>query len=407
MSFICVKCKVKNPSGCSRPDCPIFAKMGGPRRISLLTKQDFFGKAPSVFVGRHGYPDVNVGFLSAEEYKENDNPLLWSKENYSIDSIIKLRTQLVNSNFKTSIKSFEDRLVEMGTEVGMAKDPVDMEINLTKKPEPTISFEGTEATPHGPNVKLRNARITENAKIPQIVEKMHSDAGLKAGDALNTLYKRDFDEHYLSRLLSIGTLGVKQQRKMVPTRWSITAVDDTLGKSAIDEIKKYPVHDFAVFYGGHLGNYYIALLFPEPWSYELFETYAEQNPMHDPMAVQTSTDYEPYEGRKTYASETVGGYYAARLAVLEYLRSKKRQATVLLFRFITKEYYAPLGVWVVRQASRKAMQSKPLNFDSKELMVNYAKALIKKRLSFDATPLIKRSIVLNTINSQAKLGSFY
>ena len=33
-----------------------------------------------------------------------------------------------------------------------------------------------------------------------------------------------------------------------------------------------------------------------------------------------TTDYEPYTGRKTYAENCVGGYYAARLPILEKLK---------------------------------------------------------------------------------------
>jgi hypothetical protein len=193
---------------------------------------------------------------------------------------------------------------------------------------------------------------------------------------------------------------------MVPTRWSITAVDDTLGKRLISEIKNYSTHDCAVFFGGFLGNYYVAILLPEMWSYELFETYAGKSTWHQSEDIDTMTDYEPYEGRKEYAFNTSGGYYAARLPVLEYLKSKRRQSSILLLRFITGEYYAPLGVWVVREAVRKTMDSKPMIFDSRELALRYASALVKKKFNLDAGLLLKKSMLLNTLKTQSKLSSF-
>jgi len=289
--------------------------------------------------------------------------------------------------------------------VGLAKEPVDMEISLTKKPAFSLSF-GQDVMPHGPNVRLKTARITENPKVPVAVEKAFSDTDLKASNALESLYKKDIDEHYLARLLSIGNLGVKKQRKLVPTRWSITAVDDTLGKKMISEVKDFPVHDFSVHFGGFLGNYYIAIFFPEVWSYELFESYAGRSTWHDSDALTVMTDYEPYDGRKDYAFETAGGYYAARLAVLEHLKKRKKQASVLLLRFITGEYYAPLGVWVVREAVRKTMSSNPMMFDSKELMLNYVRGLARKRFSIDVNILFGQSILLRSINLQTKLSSF-
>ena len=403
MNPICPKCKRWDPGKCKDSFCPVRAKISAHKQVLSSSKQDFFGKSPTVFVGRFGYPNVNVGFLSTEQYDNNDEPLLWSKEGYSIDRIVGLRSSLINSNFKSQVKTFNDRLVEMGREVGMASKPVDTEISLTKKPSFALSM-GAEVMPHGPNVKLKSARITENPKIPIAVDKAVSDSGLKAGQALGELYRKSIDEHHLSRLLSTGNLGVRAQRKLVPTRWSITAVDDTLGKKSISEIMDLPSHDLSVFFGGFLGNYYIVILFPDIWGYELFETHTGND-----LNVRSSymTDYENHNGRKEYAFDTAGGYYAARLGVLEYLKQKRRQASALLLRFITDEYYLPLGVWVVREAVRKAMQSKPMVFDSRELALNYAKALAKKNFGMDAGILIQKSLLLNEAKSQPKLSGYF
>jgi hypothetical protein len=380
-------------------------KIGAQKKVNIEAKQEFFGQSPNVFVGRFGYPHVNVGVLSVEHYEEHDNPLLWSKENYDIATIINLRSSLVNSNFKAQITGFKERFMEMSKEVGMAEKPVDVEIGLSKKPVFSLSF-NQDTMPHGPNVELKKARITENPKIPGIVDKVADDTDLKASLAINELYKKEIDEHYLTRLLSIGTLGVKKQRKLVPTRWSITAVDDTLAKSMIKDVKDYNLHNYAVFFGGHLGNYYVAIFFPEVWSYELFETYVGKSTWHDSEEVTTMTDYEGYDGRKDYASNTVGGYYAARLAVLEYLKKVKRQSSVLLLRFITGEYYAPLGVWVVREATRKALANKPLIFDSRDLMLKYVQGLVKKRFGLNVEPILRQSILLSNVKTQRKLGEF-
>ncbi|MBN2459848.1 hypothetical protein JXB28_06195 [Candidatus Woesearchaeota archaeon] len=406
MNIRCIKCKGRDPSICGRTYCPITAKISAQKKVNLEAKQEFFGQSPNVFVGRYGYPNVNVGILGVEHYEEHDNPLLWSRENYDIASIINLRSSLINSNFKAKVTGFKERFMEMSKEVGMAEKPVDVEVGLSKKPSFSLSF-SQDTMPHGPSIELKRARITENPKIPAAVDKAVDDIDLKASLALNQLYKKNIDEHYLTRLLSIGTLGMKKQRKLVPTRWSITAVDDTLAKAMISEIKDYGIiNDYTVMFGGHLGNYYVALFFPEVWSYELFETYVGKSTWHDSEEITTMTDYESFDGRKDYASNTAGGYYAARLAVLEYLKREKRQASVLLLRFITGEYYAPLGVWVVREATRKAMAAKPLNFESKELMIKYVQALVKKKFGINVDAILRQSILLNNIKTQRKLGEF-
>ena len=147
-------------------------------------------------------------------------------------------------------------------------------------------------------------------------------------------------------------------------------------------------------------------MFPEPWSYELFEMYMPRAEWNITNEIQFMTDYESYSGRKEYAENCGGGYYSVRLAVLERLKEIKKQASVLALRFITGEYAVPLGVWVTREAARKALKNKPIEFASKELMVEYTKKLAKKKFGYDLGDLLKNSILLRNINTQMKLQVF-
>ena len=49
---------------------------------------------------------------------------------------------------------------------------------------------------------------------------------------------------------------------------------------------------------------------------------------------------------------------------MEHLARRGRQAAVLAVREISEAYWAPLGVWVVREVARKAMSSQPRRFSS-------------------------------------------
>ena len=122
--------------------------------------------------------------------------------------------------------------------------------------------------------------------------------------------------------------------------------------------------------------------------------------------VDYSTDYEPYQGRTNYAENCAGGFYASRLGILEKLEKSKKQASILCLRFITGEYSVPLGVWVVREATRKALENKPLEFASKELMLRYAELLVKKKFNFDLNEILGSSIILKNMKEQSKLHKF-
>ena len=381
------------------------------KHVSMKQKplaKDFFGSSPAPFVGRFGYPYVNVGILSPPEVWENaweyDAPRHWAQHNYQIPQIIDFRSSLINARFKSYVKQKSHRFLEISQEIGMAAQPVDVEVNLKHKPKFRLHTD-TYAAPTGPNAQIEHLAVTSNPKVHTRVERAVADTDLKASEAVISLYEHSFDENFLSRVLSVGNLGIGTQRKLVPTRWSITAVDDTLGKNRIAELKEYPVADYMASFGGYLGNYYLILCFPEVWSYELFETYLPEQRLPG-QHIDYMTDYEPYEGRKTYASSTVGGYYAARLAIVDKLKSMKRQASVLALRFITDEYAVPLGVWVVREATRKALLQKPITFASKELMLKYAQALIQKKFNYSPDFLLRESLLLKNLKHQTKLSQF-
>ncbi|MGV8162374.1 MAG: hypothetical protein ACP5N2_03535 [Candidatus Nanoarchaeia archaeon] len=378
------------------------------RRVELdySSKEGFYGKVPNILIGDYGYPNVNAGFMSTQNYKDNDSPRKWKddQKNYSLSKIIELRQELLNSKTNLNIKDFNARFSEKLREVGLASLPVDAEINYEKKISLSSSF-NNDVLPHGPTAALRKISLTENPKVPVAVEKYESDIDFKASGALIELNKKGIDEHYLTKILSTGNLGVKMQRKIVPTKWSITAVDDTLGKNIISKLKDFEEHPYSVLFGSYMGNYYVALIMPGPWSYELFETNVGGG-LSEADAYESAIDYEGPFGRKNYASNTVGGYYAARLALLEYFLRKKRKGQVLLLRFITDEYWAPLGVWVVREASRNCFSSNPLEFETKDLMMKYVSLFLKKKFGLAVEPIYKKSSLLSDLKMQKTLTEF-
>lgn len=373
---------------------------------SFSSKNDFFGNVPNVLIGDYGYPNVNAGFLSSEQDEANDAPQQWKKnpDKYNMLKIVELRQSLLNSKSNMNVLDFNARFADKLKEVGLASKPVQAEIGYDKKLSVKPSFD-KEVLPHGPSAMLKNLSITENPKVPRLVEKYESDTDFKASGALLSLSRAGIDEHYLTKILSTGNLGIKNQRKIVPTKWSITAVDDTLGKEIISKLPDFEEHELSVFFGGYLGNYYLAFVFPGPWAFELFETYVGGG-MQDPNDYSSSTDYEGPYGRKEYAKDTVGGYYASRLALLEYFLKNRKKGTVLLLRFITDEYWAPLGVWVVREAARNCFAAGKLEFDSREIMIKYAEALLRKKYNLSLNTILKKSIIFTQSKTQRKLSEF-
>ncbi len=365
MKPLCLKCKGRG--WCGGP-CKYYKKYLDYKKVDKDFKKDFYGSSPSIFVGRHDYPKVNIGFLSPQYESRDawkyDAPEYWSK-NYKINQVINKRRRLVNSRGKNKVKDVDSNKVRKLQEIALSKEPVNIEVNLKKKPVLKI-VNNFNITPSGPASNIKKLVVCDNPKIKRPVSKAHYDTDFKAEEAVTYLYNKGISENSIVRILSSGSVGVENNRKLVPTRWSITAVDDILGKYLIKKVRDYKIiNDYMILYGKFYGNIYTIILLPSLWGYELFETTNGDEYCHD---------YEEYDGRKEYAYETAGGYYAARLAILEYLEKKKVQARAVLIREVTEEYYCPLGVWVVRQAARKACNEEK-SFETINKMKKYLEVI--------------------------------
>ena len=381
------------------------------KNLKNISKLDS-SSPPSVFIGsKLKYPLVNIGILSPLNRDEDawiyDDEKFWADNNFEISDVIQLRDSLLNSRFQSQVHDakINKKFVEIAQEIAVASKPVDVEIelkhklNLGRKKDKVV-------TPHGMRAGLKKAKITSNVKIHRKVDRMINDE-IKASKGIEYLYKNDFNEYALNKILSVGVLGLKKNKRFVPTRWSITATDDTIGKFLLKNIKDYKwIEDYELFFGEFMGNQYIILFFPGVWSYELFELYFPGSSWNPSQEIKAATDFESYSGRKNYASNTAGGYYAARLPVLEYLNSVKRQANVLAIRLETPSYWAALGVWVVRESVRKTL-NRCMKFDNKREMIESAKKIGEIKYNFPVDSILQRSKLLNQVNTQKNLGEWF
>ena len=127
------------------------------------------------------------------------------------------------------------------------------------------------------------------------------------------LYNSGIDISKIQKCFSIGMLG--QKRKLVPTRWSITATDDIISKSLQESVLNYSLIDSCrVFFYSHLGNYFFVILFPHRWVYEMIEAWYSNG------VLGFGSDYEDASGID-HPPAIAGAYFAAKLGVLEYLEN--------------------------------------------------------------------------------------
>jgi len=383
---------------------------------NIKIKTHFVGNTlPEIFIGRHNYPNINAGILSSnflsKDIEDFSMPEVWFKKKFSIDQILSKRTKLVYGRFKTQISKIrsinkeiypKNYLLKLIQEISISYKPVSIEFFL-KKP-PAYKFYTDKNLPLiGNPAPLEFARVEENLKVTPKIDNLINDKDCKANDSIKELYYSGIKVSNISRILSVGLLGLKTQRKLVPTRWSITAVDDLISKDLLKKIRFYKeINDILVFSGESWGNHYEILLLPEKFSFEVIEAERKESFLDKFKKISIMHDYEFFYGRKDYAKEVSGAYYANRLALCEYLERIKRQASAIFFREIREEYHTPLGVGILREICRDAFLKKPEKFSNiKEALEN-----INSRLKTDVSIFTENSVILKNYRKQTRLNNW-
>ena len=398
-----MQCTVCKGRGFCGRQCPILSKF---KQFSIQ-KDEFSGSSPpEIFVGRNNYPNVNTGILSPVKIGDTEEmsmPELWHEKNLSISDIINHRSQMIYSRFKSNIKSgWSNHNFQVMQEVAMTSKPTDMEFFLKKKPQVNVHV-SREMPIIGNPAPLKYARFQENPKIEKKVEYLVNDSDAKSAVSIKELYKSGTRISSIIKLLSAGLLGLKKQRKLVPTRWSITAVDSNVSLELIDKIKYHSqINEVMLFNSEYVGNHYEILMIPGEFSYELIEAKMQGSVWNPSSELCIMQDYESWYGRKDYAENCAGGYYVIRLALAEYLEKIGRQASVFVMRECRPEYYAPCGVGILRETCRKAFQNQPEIFST----INEAFQQAQKRLRLPVNEFINRSWLLKKINQQKRLSAY-
>ena len=361
---------------------------------NLFSSNEIQGSSPpSVFVGSYGYPKVGIGPMLPPIHGDTtllDTPEKWLGK--SLEEIVNYRLNLVRGVQKTGIEETTGRFIESLHELAMSSGSIDSEIKFVKNPAPIPSIDGQNA-PFGPLGEIKTAKFSLNSSIKSI-ENAYYDTDLKAEDAVMKLYNSGIEISKIQKCFSIGMFG--KNRKLVPTKWSITATDQIISNDLMHDILEFDIIDrYEVFRFDHLGNLFSVILFPHRWIFEMQEAW------HDKNSIGFGSDYETAKGID-HPPSIAGAYFAGKLAVTEYLHKIKKQSGVMVFREIQPEYAVPVGVWQVREGVREAMKNNPQEVDS----LNEAIALATKRMSISKNEWLANGDMLKLI-TQTSMSDFF
>ena len=361
---------------------------------NLFTSDSLDGASPpSVFVGSYGYPKVSVGPMVPPMHGDTtllDSPELWVGK--SLEEIMNFRLSLIRGIKNIPINEPNGRYIENLHEVAMSSRPIDSELQFFKNPKPVASIDG-ESAPFGPVGEVESAKFSSTSSDKSI-QRAYYDHDLKAQDAVVSLYNRGIEISKIQKCFSVGMFGKK--RKLVPTKWSITATDSIIAESLVSEILEFDLIDSCrVFSHDHLGNLFSVVLFPHRWLFE------NQEAWHTGNGIGFGSDIEDAKGID-HPPVTAGAFFAAKLGVAEYLLEKKCQASALVLREIRPEYAVPVGVWQIREAIRSAMKNEPYIAENFDDGVSFA----AKRMSVSKSEWLSKGDMLSTLK-QKSISDFF
>ncbi|MFL6366300.1 MAG: hypothetical protein ACJ719_14000 [Nitrososphaeraceae archaeon] len=330
---------------------------------------------PSVFVGRFGYPKVKVGPMVSPLHgntKILDMPEMWTGK--TIGDIINYRLSLIRGVVPgVDVHKASGRYIESLQELAMANNSANAEAVFEKGPAADIEegkdhIPDIENAPFGLVALLKSFKTSSSLSADHTIENAYYDEDLRATEAIVHLYQRGIEVSRIQRVLSMGMLGLQKNRRLVPTRWSVSATDDAISSDLVSRIEFYPtINFFEVYKYSHLGNYYSIILFPDDvWNFEMHEAWFDKN-----GNIAMAGDLEDANGLDRYPS-IAGAYFAARLGVAEHLFNRRRKGAALVLREIHQEYVMPVGVWQIREGVREALKGQGRPFDSFEKALYFA-----------------------------------
>ncbi len=383
---LCYRCKTFKRL-CGLPNCPVKERLKVIVKtyVKISSSSSFLGGSPpSGVVGEHNYPKVSIYVGVSPESSDDDirfleDPQKWWSLRLSLDDVVKLRSSLVSIVQKNiNVKSVDELASKEISLIEVSSRPVDCDVNVEKILDSRILFD-LKLLPLSVRV-LGRLKVCSNPKIDKSVEKIIHDYDMKARDAVIKLYEDGVDIYTIQRAFSFGLLGTRRFRKIVPTRWAITAVDRIITGYLRNKVKQLKIYDkYEIYQITFMNNRFTVIVLPGNIRILWLEFWYPRNGFNNRNPVLSLKIEEDLKGDV----ETMdGGFEAARMGILEALYRQGFQCRVIIVREILPEYYIGIGNWHIREDTRNVFNLQPLisTYNSNELL-KYIGIVLDKSLS--------------------------
>ncbi len=350
------------------------------------------GYPSGVIIGHKNYPNLKVHSISNSNI---DSSFFKTAKIIKLDysKIIDLKSKnILGTTSNIKIQDINSRITNELRDIYKSKKLVDFSSKFEKELKFDKIIINKVAGIIGSHNELKSLTANSNISTSKQIEK-NITTDIKATQAVINLYEKGINESQIINLLAMGSFGINFNKKLVPTKWAISAYDQILEKYLFKELKQNKlIENYEVYEFNDKGNYFLIILFPEFISGETYEC----------MSNWIGSDYFNNENKLDKEKPQISGaFYSNKLAIFEHLRKRKKQASFLSIRLIV-DYDIPLGVVFVRECVRQAMLNRLFKTSNINELENYLK--LKKQKYYI---IYNNSKLLKKLNSVCDLRNYF
>ena len=181
-----------------------------------------------------------------------DMPEMWIGK--TLEDIMNYRLSLIRGLVPdVDVRRTSRRYIESLQELSMSNSSANAEAVFEKRP--VADFEqgrdrmtDLENAPFGLVAPLRSFKTSSSLSTDHIIENAYYDKDLSANQAIVDLYQHGIEVSRIQCVLSMGMMGSQKNRRLVPTRWSVSVTDDVISSDLISRIALYPMINFFEVY---------------------------------------------------------------------------------------------------------------------------------------------------------------
>jgi hypothetical protein len=331
---------------------------------------------PGITVEAAKYPMMTAGILASTDAQEYisiyDHPESWCGLNR--ETILAMRRELYRFTVPINARAMEaSDFLEVLQTIALSVSPVAIEVETASLPPRGLSPLGGQL-PASPAVEMQSVEIVSKPEISKVAENI-TQLDLPASESAWNLLDYDYSLDQVARLMSVGLLGRIDSRRLVPTRGSYKAVIDGYINRSLMELAEKPVTpSFGIYSAELLDENFTVLIQPgEPRVDYLRVERTEKG-------LERGASYERMKNATTDPKTAVFGDHA-RFSSYRHLIKTKEKSHITVFHFARNNKNSILGPWIVRAGVDAALETNPIELDTKDNAIMVLESILTPSLS--------------------------